>query len=56
MDGSEITDTIFLRDDDESEWNFLETSKRMGRHFKFSPLNVTGALFFDFEVQVALKS
>lgn len=56
MDGSEITDEIFLRDDGQCEWKLLETSKRMGRPFKFSPLNVTGALFFGFEVQVILKN
>jgi hypothetical protein len=56
MDGSEITNEIFLRDDDQSEWNFLETSKRTGRQFKFSPLNVTGALFIGFEVNVVEKS
>jgi len=42
MDGAEITDGIYLRDEEESEWDIMETSKGMGRRFKFSPLNVTG--------------
>jgi hypothetical protein len=44
MDGAEITDEIYLREDEQSEWDFMETSKGMGRRFKFSNLNVTGEL------------
>ncbi|KIM47110.1 hypothetical protein M413DRAFT_440642 [Hebeloma cylindrosporum] len=42
VDGTEVDvpDDIFLREEDQSEWDFMKTSKGKGRSFKFSPLNV----------------
>jgi len=42
MDGIKISDVICLRDEEWFEWDFMETSKGMGRRFEFSSLNVTG--------------
>jgi len=48
MDGAKIADEIYLRDDEQSEWDFMKTSKGMGRRFKFSALNVTGKFSINF--------
>jgi len=40
MDGSRITSEVYLREEEQTEWDFMETSERT-RRFKFSPLKVT---------------
>ena len=53
MDGSKVHSEIYLREEEQTEWDFMETSKKMGRRFKFSPLKVTGASFIGFETNIS---
>jgi hypothetical protein len=42
MDGSRVVNLNLGPSTGVKTWDYLETSETTGRHFKFSPLNVSG--------------